>query len=168
MPLTWLKRSLELTAIKSNRKDLERFIASLRSQPENEIAALVAVATSFRLRLREAGHLPDEVLQINSANEYEQTIVRHRVSRMVRTFHTSSEYLDAAGAMVWLHTLRALTIPELRPLGMGMWQQLERGFQQTADALAEIESATHRAAPQGTLLACAFIPEDLNPSELTA
>jgi hypothetical protein len=64
--------------------------------------------------------------------------------------------------MVWLHTLRCLTTPELRDLGRQMWQELERGFPHTPEALARIEAVTHRASPPGTLPACHFIPQDLD------
>jgi hypothetical protein len=157
----WLRRRFEHNAARSGRVGLERFVASLRSQPENEIAMLVVVAAAIRVRLRDAGHLPDDVLQATSMHEYEQATVRQRVSRLVRKYQTHSEYIDAAGAMVWLHTLRSLTTPELRDLGRQMWQELQRGFPHTSDALARIETATRRASPPGTLPACHFIPQDL-------
>lgn len=162
----WLRRRFERDAITSGRVGLERFVASLRAQSENEIAMIVVVAAAIRVRLRDAGHLPDDVLHATSSHEYEQATVQQRVSRLVRKFQTDSEYIDAAGAMVWVHTLRSLTIPELRDLGRQMWQQLERGFPHTPDALARIEAVTRRASPSGTLPACQFIPEDLDPHGL--
>jgi hypothetical protein len=159
----WLRRRFEHNAIRSGRVGLERFVASLRSQPENEIAMVVVVAAAIRVKLRDAGHLPDDALQATSMHEYEQATVQQRVSRLVQKFQTDSEYIDAAGAMVWLHTLRCLTTPELRDLGRQMWQELERGFPHTPEALARIEAVTHRASPPGTLPACHFIPQDLDP-----
>jgi hypothetical protein len=166
MLLKWLKRRAELTAVKSSRQDLERFIATLRGQSESEIATLVAVAAVIRMRLREVGHLPDEVLQVTSMHEYEQAMVQRRISRLVRRFQTDHEYIDAAGAIVWLHTLRSLSRPELRCLGRQMWQQLERGFMRTPEALAQMAAVTDREPPLGTLAACLFIPQDLSPDDL--
>lgn len=161
----WLKRRFELTAIKFGRQDLERFIDTLRGQSEAEVATVVAVAAVIRMRLREVGHLPDEVLQVTAMQEYEQAMVQRRISRLVRRFQSDHEYIDAAGAMVWLHTLRSLSRPELRFLGRQMWQQLERGFARTPEALAQIVAVTRREPPLGTLAACLFIPGDLDPDD---
>jgi hypothetical protein len=103
---------------------------------------------------------------VTSRHEYEQAMAQRRISRLVRTFQTENEYIDAAGAMVWLHTLRSLNIPELRFLGRQLWQQLERGFMRTPEALAQIAAASHREPPLGTLAACLFIPGDLDPDDL--
>jgi hypothetical protein len=158
---SWLKDRVALRAVRSGRQELERFVASLRAQSESEIALILAVAAGIRVRLREAGHLPDEVLRVAPAQDYEQATVQRRIARLVQGFQSKSEYIDAAGAMVWLHTLRALTLPELRDPGRQMWEQLARGMQYAPQALAKIEAATHHTSPPGTLLACTFIPEDL-------
>ncbi|MGH8136767.1 MAG: hypothetical protein ACREVV_01045 [Steroidobacteraceae bacterium] len=162
----WLKRRFELSAIQSGREGLEQFVSTLGGQSESEIATLVAVATIIRIRLRDAGHLPDDVLRVTSTDEYEQAMVQQRIARLVRQSQSRNEYIDAAGAMVWLHTLRSLRSPELRVLGRRMWQQLERGFQHAPEAVARIEALTHEAPPAGTLSACVFLPEDLDPAAL--
>lgn len=162
----WLKRRFELAALQTGREGLQQFVATLRGQSQSEIATLVAVAAIFRMRLRESGHLPDDVLRVTAIDEYERVMVQQRISRLVRSCQWRNEYIDAAGAMIWLHTLRSLSIPELRSLGRQMWQQLERGFQDAPEALARIEAVTHHAPPPGTLPACAFVPEDLDPAGL--
>jgi hypothetical protein len=159
----WLRQKITRRTVRSEREDLEMFVASLRAQSEGDIAVVVAVAAAIRMRLREAGHLPDEVLRAASTPDFEQATVQRRISRLVREFHSRSEYVDAAGAMVWLHTLRALMVPELREPGRRMWEQLARGAARTPEALATLEAATHRASPAGTLTACSFIPEDFAP-----
>ena len=68
--------------------------------------------------------------------------------------------------MVWLHTLRSLSAPELRFLGRQMWQQLERGQEYVLEAMAQIEAVTGNQPPLGSLVACAFIPRDLDPAGL--
>jgi hypothetical protein len=165
--LKWLQRRIQLAAIKGGRQDLERFVISLRGQSDEEIGTLVAIAAVIRMRLREAGHLPDEMLQITSVHEHEQAATQLHMSRLVRTFQAERQFSDAAGVMVWLHTLRSLSSPELRLLGRQMWQQLERGFLHALPALAQIEAVTGRDLPLGTLQACRFIPDSLDPVELT-
>jgi hypothetical protein len=156
----WLRSRFDLRAAAASAKDLERFVASLRGQSEAQIALLVAVAAAIRVRLRDAGHLPDDVFRVNAGSEYEQATVQRRLGRLVHKYQNGSEYVDAAGAMVWIHTLRALDTPELHVLGRQMWQQLERGFPHAADAVAKVEALTGRPPPPGTLAACEFMPTD--------
>jgi hypothetical protein len=157
----WLKLKSGAPGVDSARTALERFVASLCVQSDSEIATLVAVAAIIRMRLREAGQLPDDALRIASINEYEQAMVQRHISDMVRSSLSQNEYIEAAGAMVWLHTMRSLSLRELRDLGRKMWQELQRGFLLTPQALAKIEAVTHRAPPAGTLSACVFIPKAL-------
>jgi hypothetical protein len=56
----------------------------------------------------------------------------------------------------------------LRHLGRQMWQQLERGQVHALSALEQIEMLTGQSMPPGAGLACAYIPEDLDPIELQA
>jgi hypothetical protein len=156
----WLQRRVELRALRNGRTGLEYFVTTLLDEPDEEVALLVAMAAAVRLRLREAGHLPDDVLHIDPHREYEQATVQLRIARLVRSHQRRSEYLEAAAAMVWVHTLRALAKPELHELAVGMWQQLERGIPQAAAALGRIETATHQLLPAGTLQACEYIPVD--------
>lgn len=159
----WLQRRVEQRTLRVGRDGLEQFVSTLAGQSEQQIAVFVVMAAAVRLRLREAGHLPDDVLHISPEREYEQATVLQRIARLARRHQRRSEYLEAAGAMVWVHTLRALTVPDLQELGYQMWRQLERALPHAADALARIESATHQTLPQGTLQGCEFIPEDFWP-----
>jgi len=161
----WLQQRVELRAVRSGRRGLEQFVASLQHQSDEDVAVIVVAAAAVRMRLREAGHLPDDVMHLAAEREYERATEQQRISRLVRRHQRRSEYIEAAGAMVWVHTLRSLTMPELHDLGMQMWQQLARAIPCSAEALARLESATHRPLPPGTLPACNFIPEDLRALE---
>jgi hypothetical protein len=160
----WLKRRIQLAAIKGGREDLERFVESLRGLNGEEIGAIVATAAVIRMHLRQAGYLPDEVLQVTDSPE--QSAVQLKISRLVRSFRADKNFIDATGAMVWLHTLRALSMPELRMSGRQMWEQLERGFAHSVHGVQEIEAITGRTSPLGALGACTFIPDGLNPAEI--
>ena len=122
---------------------------------------LVAIAAALRVTLRDAGELPDELLQVTP--DPRQPGTQLAMANLVRTFSTPAH---AVGAIVWLHTLRALSTPELRHLGRQMWQQLQRGQPRASEALRELESVTGAPSPVGSLAACDFIPDDLDPAEL--
>lgn len=156
----WLQRRVELRAARFGRRGLEQFVDTLQRQRDDEVAVLVVAAAAVRMRLREAGHLPDDVMHLSSDREYERATEQLRVSRLVRRHQRRSEYIDAAGAMVWVHTLRSLAMPELHGLAVQMWEQLARGIPFSGEAFARLESAMHHPLPSGTLQACNFIPED--------
>jgi hypothetical protein len=82
---------------------------------------------------------------------------------MIREFQKIGQPSDAAGTMVWLHSMRALAFPELRELGRDMWNELQRGFPYVSDALSAIEALTGNPLPAGTGTACTFVPEALAP-----
>jgi hypothetical protein len=67
-------------------------------------------------------------------------------------------FAEATAAMVWVHSLRALSFPEIRYLGREMWQQLERGREHVLPALQ-----VAGASPEVYLEAMRMVPEDLNP-----
>jgi|SRR5579872_2368577 len=157
----WLTRQLERSALRSGRQNLERFVVSLRNQPTSDIATLLTVAADIRLSLRSAGQLPDEVLNAPAANAYEEEAVRRCLARLVQSLHARHDYIDAAGAMVWLHTLRALNNSELQELGAQMWEQLMRGMPQAVEALARAQTANMLAAA-GAVDAVRFVPRGLS------
>jgi hypothetical protein len=125
---------------------------------------VVAIAAILRTELQARGHLPDEMLEV--ASDPRQSLTQLEMSRLVRRYQAENRFQEALGAMVWLHTLRSLSAPELRFLGRQMWQQLERGQVHAPEAMAQIEAITGSQPPLGSLIACSFIPCDLDPMEL--
>jgi hypothetical protein len=164
MLANWLRRKIHRAGIKGDREDLESFIESLRGQTAEELSALVALAAVMRMVMRDCGVLPDHMLQITTAPE--QALTQLAVSRLVQRYQAEKRFTEASGAIVWLHTLRALSAPELRLLGRQMWQQLERGQLNAPQAVEDLQAMTGKPAQPGTLAACAFIPDDLDPSDL--
>jgi len=164
MILNWIKRRVQLAAVNGIRSDLERFVLSLRGQSPEELGMLVAIATVIRLNLRANGHLSDGVLGVGMpVSDADQAATQLRISRLVRQFQKMNQLSDAAGTMVWLHSLRAFNYPEVRLLGRQMWAELERGFPHVFDAFHFIENTTGQSLPPGALIASQFIPEGLEP-----
>jgi hypothetical protein len=159
--LNWLRRRVRRAVVKAAREDLETFVETLRGYSGQELGMLVAIAAALRISLRDAGELPDELLQVTA--DPRQPAIQQAMANLVLSFRTPAQ---AVGAIVWLHTLRALSIPELRYLGRQMWQQLQRGQSLAPVALQELQAISDSPPPAGALAACSYVPTDLDPGEL--
>jgi hypothetical protein len=160
----WIKKRVQLASVRSVTHDLERFVLSLRGHSDEENGMVIAIATIIRMNMRAEGRLPDAALGVGMPlPDTEQAMAQLGVSRLVQQFQKLKQPIDAAGAMVWLHTLRAFCYPEVRLLGRQMWGKLQRGFPHALDAFAFIERATGTSPPLGSLLASQFVPPGLEP-----
>jgi hypothetical protein len=81
----------------------------------------------------------------------------------VREFQKSDQKTDAAGAMVWLHSLRAQGYPELRIKGRELWSELSRGSGHVRAALFNIENMTQKILPELSDEEIQFVPGGLEP-----
>ena len=162
----WLKRRIQLAGVRGGTEDLERFITSLRGQSDEELGMLVGLATLLRINFRAGGFLPDEAIGIGMPlAEGEQAQVQYKLSQLARAFQKEGQLTDAAGAMVWLHTLRAFGYPELRLLGRSMWKELRRGFAYAEEGLDQIEELTGKSIPREAKATYDFIPPGLEPPD---
>jgi hypothetical protein len=157
----WLKRKVQRKTAEATRDDLQRFVWSLRGATADELGAIVAVATTIRLRMADAGSFPAYALTLSGYDARFQL----KLANLVRAFQKMDQLSDAAGAMVWLHTVRALGCPEARELGREMWSELRRGFTHAEEALAGVEALTQREVPAEAWEAYAFVPADLGPAQ---
>ena len=155
----WFKRKLQRATAKGAIEDLERFIASLRGLSDEEVGGAVAFAAVTRVALRKSGVLPDELLQVTP--DKQQAFAQLAVAQVIRRYQAEQKFGEAAGAMVWLHSLRALSTPEVRHLGREMWRQLQRGQLQALTVLQDLD------VPPGSDVAfeCSRIPYDLDPDD---
>jgi hypothetical protein len=158
----WLKRKIQIASVRAAREDLERFNASLRGATDGQIGMVVAIATIIRLRLTTAGRLSRGAFVLPMPGDGSAELQLY-LSGMVRQFQKMGQPSDAAGTMVWLHSMRALGFPEVRELGRDMWKELQRGFPYVSDALSDIEALGGNQVPAGADTACTFVPEDLAP-----
>ena len=157
---SWIKRKAQLAGIKAAREDLERFVESLRGQSDKEVGAVVAMAAVVRVALRQSGLLPDELLKVT--DDPQQAMVQLAVAKAIRRYQAEKRYEEATGAMVWLHSLRALSTPEVRRLGREMRRQLHRGQLHALKVLQELGIPSL----SDVTLECSRIPNDLDPIEL--
>jgi len=90
----------------------------------------VACATDWRHKLHDEGcDLLDPSICLAK-----DPMITFRLSNAIGKLQRSGNPQLAAGLMVWVHTLRAMTRPELRTLGRAMWRELERGFPHVEEA----------------------------------
>ena len=155
----WFRRRDQPARVDGAREDLERFVDSLRGMSDEEVGGVVAFAAIARVTLRKSGVLPDELLHVTSANR--QAKVQLAVGKVVRRYRAERMFTEAIGVTVWLNTLRALCIPEIRHLGREMWRQLQRGQLQALTVLRDI-----RVPPLSEVTPEVWrIPDDLHPDD---
>ena len=165
----WIKRKVQLAAVKGAREDLERFVLSLRGMSSEEIGTLVAVATVIRVNLQSQGGLPEGALGVGlPVSGAEHADIQACLSNLVRLFQKERQPSDAAGAMVWLHSLRSFAYPEIRLLCRCMWEELARGFPHAERALTDIEALTGKSIPDEAIRSCNFVPPGLEPDDREA
>jgi hypothetical protein len=119
----WMKRKAELAIVKSAKEDIDRFISMVRGISAEEVGLVVATATHYRNALAKEGI---DLLHPMKAEELDPAI-----AVKIRRAITAAQKEDPAGAtgwMVWLHTLRAANILEIRFEGRLLWSELSRGF----------------------------------------
>lgn len=160
----WIKRKVEIASINAATNDIDRFIKGLQGSASDEIAAGVAMATMLRLGLESIGKLPRFTIDLSlPRDQYQADMTQLYLSQAVKEFQKMGQPTDAYAAMVWLHSVRALNIPEVRYLGRAMWGQLQRGFGDAADATIDICTMIGRAVPANIHDEVRFIPVGLEP-----
>jgi hypothetical protein len=155
----WLRRKLDGT------QELERFVTSLRGMSAPELGTLVAIATIVRINMRNDGHLPDAALHVaGGLSPEKQLAAQWKMTTLVQQFQKLGQPSDAAGAMVWSHSMRAGATPELRLLGRQMWGELSRGFAHAPEAIEDLVALSPNPLPPGLSREYRFIPPGLEPT----
>ena len=158
----WFKRRLRRAAVKAASEDLESFILCLKGLSDEELGMVVAGATVIRLQLGRSGSLPEYALALPSPDDDTAYIQLH-LSRLVRELQKTNKTAEAAGVMVWRHSMRSLAYPEVRLLGRQLWKELQRGIPRAPEALEGLEAVTGWAVPDRAHSSYDFIPQDLAP-----
>lgn len=131
----WFWRRVEIASAKGAREDIIRFIDSLRGLSPTEIAGLRILATVMRMTAVNEGNWPSSIGDVN-APSHPAAQLQLKIAQQIKSFQRDKNTAAAAALMVWLHSLRSSTIPEIRFLGREMWAQLERGRHLYAEGAA--------------------------------
>lgn len=153
---SWFRGRLRRVAAKKAPEDLQQFIESLRALSDVQIGAAVAAAAIVRVALREDGVLSDELLRITRGPM--QVTTQLSIAQLVRRYQAERRYRDATGALIWLHSLRALSFPEARLLGREMWRELRRGQTHALNLLRD----SGVSPLSDVAFECTRVPEDLD------
>ncbi len=137
------KRGLLEWTQEKQKEDLENFIEVIRQHSDQELGLLLAIANDFRKKFLEATDI--------DLHEPQQAICEHpellfELSECVHEAKQEGDFNTAGSMLLWIHTLRAASLPDLRPLGIELWSELSRGF----DSIEE--SAQHYLSITGITL----------------
>lgn len=146
-------------ALGTQAKEMQTFIDGLAGMDSRELGLVVVVATHLRNELEDDGFK-----LMNPLVDYPRDpSVVPRLHRLVRECQKIGQPTDAAGVMVWLHTMRVGGRHELRPQAREMWRQLSRGFPYVNDAASDLLRASFKIPRIDG--ACTF-PAGLTPDPL--
>lgn len=119
----WLKRRAQMKFARMMIDDIERFNAGLRGISDEEMGAILAQTYHWMGVLENEYNCDLEHPDLFAATRPEAAIT---VNHMIRQIQKRNQAL-APGLMVWLHSLRASSVPEVREHGRAMWKELQRG-----------------------------------------
>ena len=144
----WLFGKIRTQALGAGAKEIEKFIAGLEAMGDEEIGAMVAIATVIRVNFETHGVIAEGVFTDDHLPSAE-VLGRYQleINRLSRQFRKMGLAADSAAAMVWSYTLRCLNVLELRPLGNRMWSELRRGFPYVEEALKKGEAEKREPFP---------------------
>lgn len=165
----WAKKKLEVASANAMREDMSRFIAGLRGADNWEIASMLVVANALRLNLIKMGKIPEAALDFSISRDDETQmkcdLCSVALASAVNQFQKMGQPSDAFGAMVWLHSVRALNTPEIRSLGREMWGELIRGFPFVDEPLEEMKRLVGNRLAEDLQYELMFIPRGLEPRQ---
>ncbi|WP_443692036.1 hypothetical protein ACRZ5O_22670 [Pseudomonas protegens] len=131
-------RMFNAWALRSQGRDMQAFVDQLKCMDSKEIGFLLVLATHQRNMFQDDGvRLMDPLVDypMNPA-------IALRLGGIIREYQRTKQPSDAAGTMVWLHTIRVGGQHGLRPIAREMWRQLSRGFPHVEEAAFEIMRLT--------------------------
>jgi len=146
-------------ALRDSHREMDRFIRGLGRLDDRELGAMVAVATTLRINLENHGEIPRDLFESETLPSPEQLATyQMRLNRLARRFARDRQPEDAAAAMIWSYSLRALNVPELRGLGRALWAELARGFSHAEAAIDAGEARRGTAVPDRVRQGWRMIP----------
>jgi hypothetical protein len=155
--MQWLKAAIQRWSAEKRGRDLDDFIEMIRGMDYSEVALVLLLANDFRLRFSVAGgrdlHSPAEVL---ASDPLACLHANHAITK----FQKQRAFHDAAGVMVWLHTLRSIEEPRLRARGRILWTELAKSFDRLDQAASAYLKDTGRELYRS---GAEIIPEGLEP-----
>lgn len=151
---------------KRGEKEIKSFLSILVEIPGEDRGAIIVAATVMRLRLEEEGILPPNVFSESNGPTIEQANAAVELSKMAEQCQAINELQEAASIMVWVHSVRGMTMPKIRPLVREMWVELKKGFPYANEAILVYELISNQPLPQDLESHLFFIPSPFIETDL--
>ncbi|NOE35597.1 hypothetical protein GS627_17795 [Ruegeria sp. HKCCD7318] len=168
----WLKKRVLNASADAMKNDIERFTAGLEGADAEEISTMLVIENILRLRMLDSGVIPAAALDLSIPRDedvmYQCDMCSLKLVNGVKKFQKIGQPSDAAGAMIWLHSVRALNVPEIRVCGRKMWGQLVRGFPYVDNTLGTMRAVMGTRLHENIDEELRFIPIGLEPIETGA
>lgn len=156
---------MQARAIEAGRKEVQRFIDSLRDLNDTDMGVVLAVTTVIRVNMQKETLLPKDIYTAKTLPPAGQ-LGRFQLdlNKLAGQFNKRGQPTDALGTLVISYSLRCLNVPEFRHLGSEMWTELKRGYASVETALVDGEETKGEKFPKGVWKAWQEIPVGLEPS----
>lgn len=118
-------RAIASASLKQQQKELRSYVTRLSNMDSDEIGGVLAIATHWRHTLGGEGI---DVMH-PAATVLSDPAIGIRINRIIKSLQKARRFPDAAGMMIWIHTIRTAYQPDLRPLARAMWGELRRGME---------------------------------------
>ena len=115
-------------AIRSGRKELEKLLNGLKGANDREIAMTLAITHMHRVNMQDSGLSILEILNGMPISTHDNVQICTVLRQMILDCQSVQRQDLAVGLMVWLHSIRAADMIEMRYLARQMWQELSRGI----------------------------------------
>ena len=129
-----LSKSVSGHIIEKQKKEIVTFIVSLAAMDGDELGSVVAVVADYRNKMLEQGiNLNEPMILVGTVPG-----IIPLLSGQVDPLQQEERTFEALPIIVWVHSLRAASTPELRQYGRDLWGQLERGFKHVHSAADDL------------------------------
>ena len=164
MIFDWLKQTFDNQARNPSVTEVTGFIDGLRSMTEEDIGAVIAVATVIRVNMEKEGFLPKGLFdEPTLPSAVALSRYQMNLNKLVRQFNKMGQPTDGVGALVISYSLICLHVPNLREHGREMWRVLSRGFPHAEKTLRDGEEVKGESFPKQVWTEWRTIPIGLDP-----
>jgi hypothetical protein len=111
--------------IKIMEQEIKQYIQSIQGMDNGDIACVILHATMARnVTGRNLGvNFLDPIIELEN-----NVSITLKIGDMIKASQRDKQYVVAASFMVWLHTFRSISQPEMRIYGKQLWKELNRGI----------------------------------------
>lgn len=122
--------------VKTMEKEILKYIQAIEGQGSEELGMLLAFAFHIKnnMILNHGIDMMDPLLATTT-----NPGIQLNMNQFIKLSQKNDELQDAAAGMIWLHTIRAITTPEIRIHGRKMWKSLQRGMSHVNEQAAILE-----------------------------